>query len=74
LLDANLAEKASGGSSSNASSETSGNDSGNVDATERARERAQELGVDISTVEGSGTNGRVTVEDVEKAADSDNNA
>lgn len=37
-------------------------------ATAAAQERAGELGVDVSTVEGSGKAGKVTKADVEKAA------
>lgn len=40
-----------------------------VEATEAAERRADELDVDLSEVEGSGTEGRVTVEDVEEEAD-----
>jgi hypothetical protein len=38
------------------------------DATEAAKRRAQELGVELSTVEGTGQGGRITVGDVERAA------
>jgi pyruvate/2-oxoglutarate dehydrogenase complex dihydrolipoamide acyltransferase (E2) component len=37
------------------------------DATEAAKHRAENLGVDLSEVEGSGAEGRITVEDVMKA-------
>lgn len=40
-----------------------------VSATEAAEERAGELGVELSSVEGTGAGGSITVEDVEKAAD-----
>ncbi len=40
-------------------------------ATEAARRKAEELGVDISTVEGTGQGGRVTVGDVDQAAEGD---
>jgi 2-oxoglutarate dehydrogenase E2 component (dihydrolipoamide succinyltransferase) len=36
------------------------------DVTPKAQELADEKGIDISTVEGSGKDGRVLVEDVEK--------
>ena len=42
-----------------------------VDATEAAERKAEELGVDISTVEGSGQGGRVIVGDVDDAAEGD---
>jgi pyruvate/2-oxoglutarate dehydrogenase complex dihydrolipoamide acyltransferase (E2) component len=38
------------------------------DATEAAKQKAQELGVDISQVEGTGSEGRITVKDVTGAA------
>jgi pyruvate/2-oxoglutarate dehydrogenase complex dihydrolipoamide acyltransferase (E2) component len=38
------------------------------DATEAARQKAQELGVDLSQIEGSGSEGRITVKDVVSAA------
>ncbi|HLL40661.1 MAG TPA: 50S ribosomal protein L20 [Rubrobacteraceae bacterium] len=40
-----------------------------VDATEAAERRADELDVDLADVEGSGSEGRVLVEDVEEAGD-----
>src|ERR671914_202071 len=40
-----------------------------VDATEPAERRAEELDVDLESVEGSGAEGRVVVEDVEEAAE-----
>lgn len=39
-----------------------------ANATQGALEAADELGVDISAVEGSGAEGRITKADVEKAA------
>lgn len=39
-----------------------------VSATDGARRRARELGLDLSGLEGTGREGRVTVRDVEKAA------
>jgi pyruvate/2-oxoglutarate dehydrogenase complex dihydrolipoamide acyltransferase (E2) component len=39
------------------------------DATEAARQKAQQLGVDLSQVEGTGSEGRITVKDVQSAAD-----
>ena len=41
---------------------------GRVSASPAARKRAAELGIDLATVEASGPNGRVTSEDVERAA------
>ena len=37
-------------------------------ATEAAERKARELGVNLSTVEGTGKEGRITVGDVDKAA------
>lgn len=39
-----------------------------VDATEGALEAAADLGIDITTVQGSGKDGRITKADVEAAA------
>ena len=41
---------------------------GGVNATAGAITAANDLGVDLSTVEGTGTNGRITKADVEAAA------
>ncbi len=41
---------------------------GKVHATEAAERKAEELGVDLTTVEGTGKEGRITVGDVQKAA------
>ena len=43
-------------------------DDGEVDATDSARRKADELGVKLSEVQGTGSNGRVLVKDVERAA------
>jgi hypothetical protein len=40
---------------------------GTVEATEAAERKARELGVDLASVEGTGSGGRITVEDVENA-------
>jgi large subunit ribosomal protein L20 len=42
-----------------------------VNATEAAERKAEELGVDITTVEGTGQGGRVVVGDVDNAAEGD---
>ncbi len=39
-----------------------------VEATNAAREKAGELGVDLSTLEGTGTGGRIILRDVQRAA------
>lgn len=41
-----------------------------VEATDAARRKAREVGVDLATVEGTGTNGKITIEDVRKKGDS----
>ncbi|WP_423751599.1 dihydrolipoamide acetyltransferase family protein [Salinirarus marinus] len=53
--------------------ESGGGDGGgeSVTATPRARRRAEELGVDLSSVDGTGPQGAVTESDVETAAESD---
>jgi pyruvate/2-oxoglutarate dehydrogenase complex dihydrolipoamide acyltransferase (E2) component len=43
---------------------------GEVDATDAARRQGRELGVDLSQIEGTGTDGRITVDDVRKSAES----
>jgi 2-oxoisovalerate dehydrogenase E2 component (dihydrolipoyl transacylase) len=40
-----------------------------VDATPAAERRAEELGVDLSQVRGTGSGGRITVKDVQSAAE-----
>ena len=47
---------------------SSGRIGGNPEATDAAKRKAEELGVDLSQVGGSGTNGRITVTDVLGAA------
>ena len=43
---------------------------GEVDATDAARRQARELGVDLTEIEGTGTDGRITVDYVKKSAES----
>jgi len=43
-------------------------DDSNVEATEAARRRANETGVKLSGVKGTGSDGRILVKDVERAA------
>ena len=43
---------------------------GEVDATDAARREARERGVDLTVVEGTGTDGRITVDDVRTHAES----
>jgi len=42
---------------------------GEVDATDAARRQAQELGMDLTEIEGTGTDGRIIVSDVVEAAE-----
>src|ERR671916_470109 len=42
---------------------------GEIDATDAARREANERGLDLTEVEGTGSDGRITVDDVKKAAD-----
>ena len=42
---------------------------GEVKATPAATRKAKELGIDLSTVEGTGSGARITVKDVDNAAD-----
>ncbi len=58
---------ASGGSGTAGGSAGTGAD---VRASPRAEKRAEELGVDLTTVEGSGPGGAITADDVEAAAES----
>lgn len=43
---------------------------GDIQATAAARRKAQELGVELSEVEGTGTNGQITVDDVRREGQS----
>jgi pyruvate/2-oxoglutarate dehydrogenase complex dihydrolipoamide acyltransferase (E2) component len=49
---------------------TSGDTTDDVKASPRARKRAEELGVDLTTVEGTGPQDSITEDDVETAAES----
>jgi len=49
--------------------QASRDDSGRVNASPAARKRAGELGVDLASVEATGPGGRITSEDVERAAE-----
>ena len=43
---------------------------GEIDATDAARRQARELDIDLTEIEGTGTDGRITVDDVKKFAES----
>jgi pyruvate/2-oxoglutarate dehydrogenase complex dihydrolipoamide acyltransferase (E2) component len=42
---------------------------GEVDATDAARRHARELGIDLTEIEGTGSDGRITVDDVKRLAE-----
>jgi len=50
--------------------ETNG-EADDIKATDTARRRAEELGMDLREVEGTGSKGQITVQDVKKAAESE---
>lgn len=58
---AKQAQQAAGGQQEEAQEQES-------DVTEAAKQKAEELGVDVSQVEGTGSEGRITVKDVTGAA------
>ncbi|MDS0242164.1 MULTISPECIES: 2-oxo acid dehydrogenase subunit E2 [unclassified Haloferax] len=66
---------ATGGDSSGATSHAGGSDAssgnGEVRASPRAKRLADDLGVDLTTVEGSGPQGAITESDVEAAAEAE---
>jgi polyhydroxyalkanoic acid synthase PhaR subunit len=49
---------------------TNGSTTAEIKATDAARRKARELGVDLATVEGTGADGQITIEDVRKKGDS----
>ena len=49
--------------------QTETKDAGEPDATEAARRKAEELGIDLSKVEGTGSDGRILLKDIKKAAE-----
>ena len=63
------AAAASGAGSGRTARAASRDDSGRVNASPAARRRAQELGIDLATVEATGPDGRLTSDDVERAAE-----
>lgn len=73
---ANGAQGSASGNSGNGSSQSGssqasqGEDQGEVRATQAAQRKAQELGVTLSEVDGTGTDGQITVEDVRKKGES----
>ena len=74
IADASPKKKAAGASRATGDGKRAGqaaarSDTGRVNASPAARRRAQELGLDIAGVEATGPGGRITSEDVERAAD-----
>src|SRR5215207_7409317 len=65
---AGQAQEAAGQATQQAQGAVGGNGQEEPNATEAARKRAEELGVDLSQVEGSGAGGRITIKDVQGAA------
>jgi len=58
------------GSQNGSAAEANGSAAVEVEATDAARRKARELGVDLTTVEGTGADGRITVDDVRKKGES----
>ncbi len=61
---------ASANASANAPVQTNGSATAEVEATDAARRKALELGVDLTRVEGTGADGKITIDDVRKKGDS----
>lgn len=62
------ADGAAAGETDDRRTDDQGTDDRQVQATNAARQRAQELGVELSTLEGTGSGGRILVRDVQGAA------
>lgn len=72
-LISTVGQSSAGNTNSTAQSAASGNGSQaeqDVNITQAARRKAQELGVTLSEVEGTGADGKITVEDVRKKGES----
>lgn len=54
---------------SSSASESEGETAADVKASPRAEKRAEELGIDLTTVEGTGPQGAITADDIEAAAE-----
>ena len=63
-------ENPNGGARAEIPSGTNGSAVVEVKATDAARRKAREMGIDLSTVDGTGTEGQITVDDVRKKGDS----
>jgi pimeloyl-ACP methyl ester carboxylesterase len=62
------ARTSAGGGAARDSRTASRDDSGRINASPAARKRAAELGIDLASIEATGPGGRVTSDDVERAA------
>jgi pyruvate dehydrogenase E2 component (dihydrolipoamide acetyltransferase) len=60
---------ASGGVGGRVARAANRDESGRINASPAARRRAQELGIDLANVEATGPDGRITSDDVERAAE-----
>ncbi len=69
VADEPVAEQPTPEATTEAATETTPETTEEVEATEAAERKAEELDVDLESVEGTGAEGRVLVEDVEQAAD-----
>jgi pyruvate/2-oxoglutarate dehydrogenase complex dihydrolipoamide acyltransferase (E2) component len=65
---AQQAQEAAGQATQQAQGAVGGDGQEEPNATEAARKRAEQLGVDLSQVQGSGAGGRITIKDVQGAA------
>jgi len=67
-VEAGAAAAATAGRAARGARAATRDESGRVNASPAARKRAQELGIDLAKVEATGPNGRITSDDVERAA------
>jgi pyruvate/2-oxoglutarate dehydrogenase complex dihydrolipoamide acyltransferase (E2) component len=65
---AGQAQEAAGQATQQLKEAAGGGEQEGPEATQAARQKAEELGVDLSQVEGSGAGGRITIRDVQRAA------
>ncbi len=65
-----ISTNGSGGAASVQEPESQSGESQEIKATDAAQRKAQELGVDLTTVQGSGADGQITVGDVREKGDS----
>ncbi len=70
LENQNESTNGSANASASAPAQSNGSAVVEVEATDAARRKARELGVDLAQVEGTGADGKITVEDVRKKGES----